>query len=295
MKKIKTSKIGLRKGTTATLWTLLICSVLFGAYKNFTAIDQHTIHEEKIIETKMVDTNFVSSYVEEFVQVFYTWEPTKEALDNRSEVLKDYLPEELYQLNQEMVRSDIPTTSIVEKVKIWKVEQVDSQDYKVLFSVQQRVEEKREEEVESKTVDSAYSLMVRTDGKSKISILSNPVMAALPQKLEIKSEVLQDDLSVTAKTKEEILQFLNTFFKAYPTADRTELHYYCVDSTIEEIGKEAYIFSDIKSINYFEAGKNVKVRVCVTYLDTQTKTSLNSVYELVLEKRDDKWIILSGI
>lgn len=295
MKKIKVKKYGLRRKTTTVLWTLLVASIAFGIYKNFTAIDQHTIHEEKVIETKVINTNHITSYVEEFAQTFYSWNPKKEDLEKRTEELKNYLNEDLQQLNQEMIRSDIPTKSIVEKVKIWNVEQLNQQDYRVLFSVKQRLEERREEQVENRWINSAYSLIVRTDGENKIVILSNPVMAALPKKLEQKkSEILQDDLSINAKEKEEILNFLNTFFKAYPSANKTELLYYCDIPNLEEINKD-YFFSDIKSINYFETKEGIKVKVAVTYLDKETKSTMNSVYDLQLKNKDKKWVIIDGI
>lgn len=294
MKKIKVKKIGLRKKTTSTLWALLIISIAFGIYKNFTAINQHTIHEEKVIETKVVDTNLVSSYVEDFAQVFYSWTPTKEALEQRTEELKNYLPDDLQQLNQEMIRSDIPTKSTVEDIKIWSIESLTKQDYKVLFSIKQRLEETTENQTDVKTVKAAYSLTVRTNGESSIAIVSNPAMAALPKKLEIKTEPLQDDLAVTAKDKEEITQFLNTFFTAYPKANKTELQYYCDVPNIEEINKE-YIFSGIKSINYFTAENAISVHVVVDYLNTETKATMTTAYDLRLEKRDSKWIIIDGI
>ncbi|MBO1126590.1 conjugal transfer protein [Enterococcus faecalis] len=291
---MKVKHIGLRKKTTSVLWAVLVISILFGVYKNFTAIDQHTVHEEKTIETKVVDTHFISSYVEEFAKVYCSWEPTKEGLEKRTQELTYYLPENLQQLNQEMIRSDIPTKSIVEKVKIWNVEQLENQDYKVLYSVKQRIEEKQEDKIESKHVDSAFTLTVRTDGKSKITVLTNPVMASLPKKMNVKTEILSDDLSITAKTKEEIGDFLNTFLKAYPTANKTELLYYVDIPEIEEINKD-YIFSEIKSINYLGDGKEIRSHVVATYLDQETKAILNCTYELSLERRDSKWIIVDGL
>ena len=119
-------------------------------------------------------------------------------------------------------------------------------------------------------------------------------MAALPKKLEIKTEPLQDDLAVTEKEKEEITQFLNTFFTAYPKANKTELQYYCDVPKIEEIIKE-YIFSGIKTINYFTSKDAINVHVVVDYLNTETKAAMTTVYDLFLEKRDSKWIIIDGI
>ncbi|MGM0338562.1 conjugal transfer protein [Enterococcus sp. AZ007] len=294
MKKIKIKNKGLRKKTTVALWVLLVGSLIFGIYKNFTAIDQHTIHEKKIIQTKIVDTNFVSSYVENFIQVFYSWEPTKEALEKRNEKLKNFMPDNLLQLNQEMIRSDIPTKAIVKDVKIWKVDQLSREDYSVVYSVIQNIEESKGDKKENRTVESAFSVQVKTNGDDQLVILSNPVMASAPKKLEINSEPLQDDIGVNQETKEEILDFLNTFFKVYPTAKKTELLYYTNNEEIKEINK-GYLFTEIKQINYFNSKEGTKVAVIAVYLDEESKAILPFMYTLVLTKTETNWVISSGI
>lgn len=55
--KVKTVSAGLHKKSVLFLWVLLIGSVAFGIYKNFTAVDTHTVHETERIEEKLVDTN----------------------------------------------------------------------------------------------------------------------------------------------------------------------------------------------------------------------------------------------
>ncbi len=45
-KKVPVMKVGTHKKTVIALWLVLIASVSFGVYKNFTAIDMHTVHEK---------------------------------------------------------------------------------------------------------------------------------------------------------------------------------------------------------------------------------------------------------
>ena len=47
-KKVRTVKVGTHKKAVIALWVVLVASVSFGVYKNFTAIDQHTTHEKEI-------------------------------------------------------------------------------------------------------------------------------------------------------------------------------------------------------------------------------------------------------
>ena len=291
MKKTKMKSIGLRKVTTITLWTLLISSVLFGVYKNFTAIDQHTIHEEKVIETKLTDTHFISSYIEEFARVYFAWEPTKEHLEQRTEKIKKYMNEDLQSLNSGMIRSDIPTQSIVQNVSIWNIEEMKSNEYKILFSVVQQVIEGES----NQQIESAYSIRVKTDNEKNVVIASNPQMASLYNKLEQKNEVNQDDIEISQNTKDEIKIFLETFFNVYPSAKKTELAYYISsDKEIREIRK-GYIFSGIKSIHFFELEESVKVKLITEYLDPETKAIFSFDYELTLDKMDGNWIIKAGI
>ena len=50
-KKVCTVKVGTHRKTVIALWAVLIVSVSFGVYKNFTAIDMHTVHETETIQS----------------------------------------------------------------------------------------------------------------------------------------------------------------------------------------------------------------------------------------------------
>ena len=47
-KKVRTMKVGTHKKSVCLLWAVLLASTSFGVYKNFTAIDTHTVHENKL-------------------------------------------------------------------------------------------------------------------------------------------------------------------------------------------------------------------------------------------------------
>lgn len=52
------------------MWLLLIASGSFGMYKNFTAIDKHTIHENEIIQLELNDTNGIENFVKNFTKTY---------------------------------------------------------------------------------------------------------------------------------------------------------------------------------------------------------------------------------
>ena len=65
-KRVPVMKVGTHKKTVIALWLVLIASVSFGVYKNFTAIDMHTVHEKEVIEQRIVDTNKIENFVKAF-------------------------------------------------------------------------------------------------------------------------------------------------------------------------------------------------------------------------------------
>ena len=94
-KKLKVYKVNTHKKTVIALWVLLAVSFLFAVYKNFTAIDIHTVHETKVIEEQILDTHKIENFVKNFAEVYYSWEQSAASIDSRTNALKGYLTGEL--------------------------------------------------------------------------------------------------------------------------------------------------------------------------------------------------------
>ena len=99
-KKVRTVKVGTHKKAVIALWVVLIASVSFGVYKNFTAIDQHTTHEKEIIELRLQDTNGIENFVKNFAKSYYTWSNSKEAIEARTQAISGYLTKELQEIGR---------------------------------------------------------------------------------------------------------------------------------------------------------------------------------------------------
>ena len=141
VKKVLVMKVGTHKKTVIALWLVLIASVSFGVYKNFTAIDMHTIHEKEVIEQHIIDTNRIENFVKDFAKSYYSWNNNKDTIEARTAAISNYLTKALQDLNVDTVRIDIPTSSTVNDVKIWNIEQIDKDEYTVTYSVDQTVTE----------------------------------------------------------------------------------------------------------------------------------------------------------
>lgn len=285
-KEIPTLKVGTHKKSVIALWALLIVSVSFGVYKNFTALDMHTVHEKETVELRLNDTNGIENFVKNFCKAYYTWDNSKETLEKRTASINGYLTEELQVLNADTIRTDIPTSSTFSDVLIWNVEQSGNDEYEVLYEVVQSIKEGDQ----TRSVRSSYMVTVHVDTKGNMIIVQNPTLAPMMETSDYEPNVVENDSQVEADTVSDATAFLETFFQLYPTATDKELAYYVDENVIEPVQRE-YQFAELINPVFTKDGENIKVNVSVKYLDDLTKAEQISQYELALHK-DTNWKIV---
>ena len=280
-KKERVVSVGKHRKMVLALWLLLSCSLAFGIYKNLTAIDQHTTHEKVVVKEKIVNTSGVESFTKDFVKEYFSWKNNKEVIEKRMSNLGQYLTEEGLVLSQEMVRADIPTSSEVQSVKILDVEK-HSEEFTVSFLVEQKITEGKK----TQTISSAYRVIVFEDEKGNHIVTNLPTMIAKPEKAKYEVKQVESDSEIDAKTTEEITEFLETFFKLYPSASEKELEYYVENNVIQPIRTNLQ-FVEITNPIYFETKDSVRVKVIVKYLDDVEKVTHDFQYNLLLSKGEN--------
>lgn len=138
-KKLRVYTVNSRKPAVIVLWLLFICGFVFAVYKNFTAIDTHTVHEKEIVERRVEDTSGVEAFVRNFAKTYYSWSNNKDSVAQRTDALTGYLTEDLQRLTADTVKSDVAVSSSVQDVQIWSVEQNGGEnDFAVVFTVARR-------------------------------------------------------------------------------------------------------------------------------------------------------------
>ena len=282
----RTMKVGTHKKTVIALWLVLIGSVSFGVYKNFTAIDQHTTHEKEIIELRLNDTNGIENFVKNFARSYYTWDNSKESIEKRTACMNQYMTKELQDLNVDTVRSDIPTSSAVSDVLIWDVEQSGTDKFTVTYEVDQQIKEGDQ----TKAVGATYTVTIHVDADGKLVIVQNPTLAPAQEKSGYEPKVPEADGNVDTDTMTDATAFLETFFKLYPTATEKELAYYVQGNVLEPINGD-YLFSELVNPIFTQDGENMKVSLSVKFIDNQTKATQISQFELTLCKAGN-WKII---
>ncbi|MCD5030299.1 conjugal transfer protein [Enterococcus asini] len=284
-KKERVVSVGKHRKMVLALWLLLSCSLAFGIYKNFTAIDQHTTHEEVVIKEKVVNTSGVESFTKDFAKEYFSWKNNKEVIEKRMSNLGQYLTEEGLALSQDMVRADIPTSSEVQEVKILDVEK-RSEEFVVSFLVDQKITEGKK----AQQVSSAYRVTIFEDEKGNHIVTSLPTMIAKPDKAKYEAKQVESDSEIDAKTTGEITEFLETFFKLYPTASKNELEYYVENDVMRPINVNLKFVELVNSV-FFKDGNNIQAKINVKYLDNLSKTTNFFQYRLSLQKNEN-WTIV---
>ena len=290
-KKPRVLSIGTRRPVVIALWALLICAFAFAVYKDFTAVDTHTVHETTVVQEEVTDTNAIESFVTNFAKVYYSWEQSADSIERRTENLKYYLTDELQALTADTVRSDVPTASTVQDVQIWSVEEIGDKVYKIVYSVSQNVINGEE----SSVITSVYEVSVYADDTGDMVIIQSPTVTGKPAKSDYSPKAAEPDGTVSAEETTEITEFLTTFFTLYPAATEQELSYYVSDGALLVIENESYVFAGLVNPVFTKSGDTVTACVAVQYLDQRTGMTQVSQFELQLRQLDGNWILSNTI
>ena len=277
-----------RKPAVIALWLLFICGFVFAVYKNFTAIDTHTVHEKEIVERRVEDTSGVEAFVRNFAKTYYSWSNNKDSVAQRTDALTGYLTENLQRLTADTVSSKVAVSSAVSDVQIWSVAQNGENDFTVVFTVAQTISDGKKKD----TVSSVYKTTVHKDDNGDMVITQAPTITGKPAKSAYTPKAAEPDGTVSAAESEDIADFLTTFFTLYPTATEKELSYYVSEDSMPPVKCTDYTFSQLKSTVLNKNGDTVTATVAVEYLDSVTQMTQISQFELALKRVDENWKIV---
>ena len=288
-KKLRVYTANSRKPAVIVLWLMFICGFTFAVYKNFTAIDTHTVHEKEIVELRVEDTSGVEAFVRNFAKTYYSWSNNKDSVAQRTDALTGYLTEDLQRLTADTVKSDVAVSSSVQDIQIWSVEQNGSEnDFAIVFTVVQMISDGKKKD----TVSSVYKTAVHKDDNGDMVITQAPTITGKPAKSAYTPKAAEPDGTISAAESEDIADFLTTFFTLYPTATEKELSYYVSGGSMLPVKCADYAFNQLKSTVLNKNGDIVTAIVAVEYLDGVTKMTQISQFELVLKLVDGNWKIV---
>lgn len=274
-----------RRGLIKVCWIVAACSLAFGVYKNFTAIDKVTVKEEKTVVEKIQNYTGLEAFTENFAKIYFAYSPDSARQTERKGLLESYMQPSLVQLNSGNAYAE--SEVIVQDVQTWAVEQVPGtdHDYEVLFTVVLKSGDQAEL--------NAYTVDVHCEDQQYV-IVKNPTVTSVPQISEYAREPLQASDQVRAEDREKVEAFLETFFKVYPTASEKELAYYCKDEGVRPIGK-AYVLNSIDNVVIQVKEEGYDVECYVSYIDETLGISVLNQYQLSLVPQESGELIIEAM
>jgi hypothetical protein len=284
-RKVKFTRKKFRRFVVYGGWILFVGGFAFAVYKNFTAINTHTVYQKEVVKTEIEDVTGVEMFVKNFAKDYHTLINTSDYKNARVEQLSKYMSDDLVAINSDMSKEVIEDV-VVDDVQIWNIA-IDKENvnrFKVFYSVKQAIG--------NKTLNSSFKVFVYRKGNS-FSIISSPQIASMPVKSDYVDEYLKSTDSLESSESGEIQEFLNTFFNVYPKAESKELSYYVKDVTVLPVLRDMnFISVDNLVVEKTDKGE-YNVECYVKYTDVETSIIYTNQYKMKLVKQDTGELVIS--
>jgi len=303
-------------------WTILIGSIIFAVYTHLTVVDTRTYIEREIVETHIVDTSGIESFLLNFAQVYHTWPADREGQAARHDRLQEFMTDRLRQLNADMVRTDTNSSATMHMLQIWNIDQVNDYTFDVRYSIQQLVQVKTitlVDEVLQEQVDGGYydgyitvetvvqhevediaehwvqsfftTTIHRSADDGSMVITRSPTITTAPERSTYVPPLMVD--GVDRETRAVLLEFLQGFFALYPTATESTMQSFVRNNAMIPLNKE-HTFIDITESAFIPDGDHIIAHVIIQFYDPRTFSHVFAQYDLVLAY-EGSWVIIQNL
>ena len=229
-----------------------------------------------------------------FAKEYFTWQRGDEGKKKRSERLHPYIPKTFDpQVGLDFVSMQWDSNFLY--ATVLKVEEVTDKEANVIFKVKYKLSRMKADNSgpEDKEVIQQVSVPVQSDGKAFV-ISGFPQIVKVHEKAEVpegKEEKDREEVHELA-VKEDIREFLPTFFKSYTTATQKELAYVLANTDIKGL-EGAMKFENVLSSKIYP-GKTkgtYEVQTEVSMIDPHSETKMKTGYTLFVKQDGKQWVV----
>ncbi|API91547.1 hypothetical protein J32TS6_31090 [Virgibacillus pantothenticus] len=312
------------KRTAFFIWSLILgmlflatISVLLSLNTRSTLNETNKLvqanEDKEVIEEIPVESanEFLSNFIKEYINV----SNESEALQERANRLKEYMvfndtfndeKNSLYNLD------NVNGTRQLESLNLFHIEDEGERSlfqYKVTFKneLQREVEKevvkgegknkKKEIEIEIETEEEKNTLLLNIPivyEKGLFSVQSVPYFTEVPSLAgNIEYEKKEVDLEeYTGNEKENINEFLNTFFEKYATEPVDEMAYLMDDP---QTLNGSFLFEEIRNLKIYVDGKHYKATMEVVFRDELTNIQQVNPVEMTISKTGRNYYVKNFI
>ncbi|CGG59286.1 Conjugative transposon protein TcpC [Streptococcus pneumoniae] len=178
---------------------------------------------------------------------------------------------------------------------VLRVDEVTDKEASVIFKVKYKLSRMKADNSgpEDKEVIQQVSVPVRTDGKAFV-ISGFPQIVKVNEKAEVPEEKAGKEREEIHEitVKEDIREFLPTFFKSYTTATQKELAYVLANTDIKGL-EGAMKFENVLSSKIYP-GKTkgtYEVQTEVSMIDPHSESKMKTGYTLFVKQDGKQWIV----
>ena len=229
-----------------------------------------------------------------FAKEYFTWQRGDEGKKKRSERLQTYIPK-TFDPQVGLDFASIQWDSHFLYATVLKVDEVTDKKANGIFKVRYKLSRMKADNSgpEDKEVIQQVSVPVQSDGKAFV-ISGFPQIVKVNEKAEVpegKEEKDREEVHELA-VKEDIREFLPTFFKSYTTATQKELAYVLANTDIKGL-EGAMKFENVLSSKIYP-GKTkgtYEVQTEVSMIDPHSETKMKTGYTLFVKQDGKQWIV----
>lgn len=275
-------------------WMLIVSVTTVVKGKGDTQAKASTTPKEVTQKQNLASRPEAIEFARRFAKEYFTWQRGDEGKKKRSERLHPYIPKTFDpQVGLDFVSMQWDSNFLY--ATVLRVDEVTDKEASVIFKVKYKLSRMKADNSgpEDKEVIQQVSVPVRTDGKAFV-ISGFPQIVKVNEKAEVPEEKAGKEREEIHEitVKEDIREFLPTFFKSYTTATQKELAYVLANTDIKGL-EGAMKFENVLSSKIYP-GKTkgtYEVQTEVSMIDPHSESKMKTGYTLFVKQDGKQWIV----
>ncbi|HHL0973911.1 TPA: conjugal transfer protein [Bacillus cereus] len=275
-------------------WTLIVSITTVVKGKGDTHAKASIIPKEVTQKQNLASRPEAIEFARGFVKEYFTWQRGDEGKKKRSEHLQLYISKTCDpQVGLDFASMQWDSNFLY--ATVLRVDEVTEKEANVIFKVRYKLSRMKTDNSgpEDKEVIQQVSVPVQSDGKAFV-ISGYPQIVKVNEKAEVPEEKERKEREEIHEitVKEDIREFLPTFFKSYTTATQKELAYVLANTDIKGL-EGAMKFENVLSSKIYP-GKTkgtYEVETEVSMIDPHSESKMKTGYTLFVKQDGKQWIV----
>ncbi|WIY59031.1 conjugal transfer protein [Bacillus arachidis] len=273
-------------------WMLIVSVTTVIKGKTETKANASTIPKQVTQKPNLATRPEAIEFARGFVKEYFTWQRGEEGQKNRAERLKPYVIQTL-DSQVGLDTSSLQWDSTFLYATILKVDETKEKEANVIFKVKYKLHRMKPDNSgeEVKEVLQQISVPVQSDEKAFV-VNGFPQIVKVAEKAQIKEEESEREEVKDVSMKEEIREFLPTFFKSYTTSTQKELAYVLDNPKVKGL-EGAMKFEKVNSSKVYpvKTKGTYEVQTEVLLIDAHSETKMKTVYTLFVKKDGKQFVV----